>query len=502
MIAAALIRASGTLTPSHPWPRRVLTQDAWRLVLAALPASESVELLAMWADQQHVHALFHDLAVPEILPVSVPVTDGAYPSLSPMRPAAAWFERMIHDLWGHVAADGLDQRPWLDHGAWDHHQPLSPRPPPVDRPPQPPEFLPVEGEDLHVVPVGPIHAGIIEAGHFRFTCAGETVVRLEARRGYKHRGILTLLRGKSPRAAARFAARLSGDSTVAHSIAFARAAEAACATEAPPRAHTLRGVMAELERIANHCNDIGAICNDCGFALPLARFGWHREALLRACHAAFGHRLMMDVVIPGGIAPDLAPSGVPELVAALDRLEDELPQLGRILDDRAGLADRLIGTGVVTHALATLLAPGGVIGRAAGRPEDARKAPGYPPYAGLPFATHVRPQGDVNARLRLRLDEIGTSLLLVRTLLERLPEGPLTVPLPAASAEGFGVAEGFRGICWAWLRLDTGSITAGFLCDPSWRQWPLLEAATLGNIIADFPLINKSFNCSYAGVDL
>ena len=501
MIAAALIRAAAS-TPAQPWPRRIMSSDEWRTMLNALPASEDVVLLAMWADLHQVHALFHDLAVPEILPVSVTVVDGAYPAISPMRPAAAWFERMIHDLWGHVPSEALDLRAWLDHGAWEYAHPLAARPTPVDQPPAPPEFLPVDGEDLHQVPVGPIHAGIIEAGHFRFTCAGETVVRLEARRGYKHRGVLSLVRGKSPRAAARFAARLSGDSTVAHSVAFARAAEAACGIEAPPRAHGLRGVMAELERIANHCNDIGAICNDCGFALPLARFGWHREGLLRAAQSAFGHRLMMDVVVPGGVSLDIAPTGLADIVAALDRLEAELPQLGRILDDRAGLADRLIGTGTVTPALSALLAPGGVIGRATGRGSDARRAPGYPPYVGMSFAAHLRPQGDVDARVRVRLAEIGTSMLLVRHLLGRLADGPLTVALPTVSGEGFGVAEGFRGDCWAWLRLGSGIITAAFLCDPSWRQWPLLEAAVEGNIIADFPLINKSFNCSYAGVDL
>jgi Ni,Fe-hydrogenase III large subunit len=501
VIAAGLIRAA-PVQAGRPWGRRLMAPEDWRTMAGALPASHDVALLAMWADQAQVHAIFHDLAVPEILPVSVDVVDGGYPALSPVRPAAVWFERMIADLWGHVAQEGVDPRPWLDHGWWEHHTPMAARPVPVAGPAQPPAFLPVEGEDLTIVPVGPIHAGIIEAGHFRLTCAGETVVRLEARRGYKHRGILSLLRGKSPRAAARFAARLSGDSTVAHSVAFARAAEAACGVEAPPRAQGLRGVMAELERIANHCNDIGAICNDCGFALPLARFGWHRERLLQATQAAFGHRLMMDVVVPGGVSLDIAPAGMAVIIGALDALEEELPQLGRILDDRAGLADRLIGSGVVSAELARRLAPGGFIGRASGQASDARKAPGYPPYVGVSFAAHVRMQGDVDARLRLRLAEIGSSMLLLRGFLGRLTDGALTVPLGPESGEGFGVAEGFRGDCWAWLRLEVGVIAAGFLSDPSWRQWPLLEAAIEGNIIADFPLINKSFNCSYAGVDL
>jgi Ni,Fe-hydrogenase III component G len=179
VIAAGLIRAA-PVQAGRPWGRRLMAPEDWRTMAGALPASHDVALLAMWADQAQVHAIFHDLAVPEILPVSVDVVDGGYPALSPVRPAAVWFERMIADLWGHVAQEGVDPRPWLDHGWWEHHTPMAARPVPVAGPAQPPAFLPVEGEDLTIVPVGPIHAGIIEAGHFRLTCAGETVVRLEA----------------------------------------------------------------------------------------------------------------------------------------------------------------------------------------------------------------------------------------------------------------------------------------------------------------------------------
>ncbi len=483
--------------PCHPFPRHVLTPAAWTELLAG---DTTTELLALWADTASVHALLREDNT--FAPVSVAVSGGRYPALSPFRPAAAWFERMIADLWGHRAEDGRDGRPWLDHGKWSQIAPLSPKPAPRNAPPEEMALLAAEGEDLHQIAVGPVHAGIIEPGHFRFHAAGETVVRLEIRLGYVHKGTLGLMRGKSPRAAARFAGRLSGDSTIAHAIAFARAAEAASGTEAPPRADFLRAVMGEIERIANHLGDVGAIANDTAFAFLPARTLVHREAMLRAADAAFGHRLMMDAVIPGGTAIDMAPDGAAEIRRALDALAAELPRLARIYEDTATLADRMVGTGRVSAELVAAFAAGGFVGRAAGRAFDARAQPGYPPYEKLNFAPRSRMEGDVDARVRVRLDEIGDSMALLRNLLDQLPSGPISVPLPMASGEGIGWAEGFRGDIWHWLRLDGGLIASVFMRDPSWLQWPLLEAAIHGNIVADFPVCNKSFNCSYSGVDL
>ncbi len=485
-----------------PFPRRVLDQSAWAEFAAALAATPALELLALWADPTHVHALLHDRDSADFLPVSVAVEIGLYPALSPTRPAAAWFERMIRDLWGHTAADGIDQRPWLDHGHWATTTPLAARPSPNLAAAEPAEFLTSEGEGLHQIAVGPVHAGIIEPGHFRFTCNGETIVRLEIRLGYLHKGTLGLLRGKSPRAAARFAARLSGDSTVAHAIAFAHAAEAACGVAAPPRATQLRGVMGEIERIANHLGDIGAIIGDASFAVLPARFGWHREAVLRAAARAFGHRLMMDAVIPGGLAEDLATEGARAILATVAAIEAELPGLVRIYDDTSSLADRLQSTGTLRPDLAERFAAGGFVGRASGRRFDARRIPGYAPYDRLDVTAVCLDQGDVDARVRVRLAEITESIRLLRLLLTELSDGPIALPLPMASGEGIGWSEGFRGDIWHWLRLEGGLITAAFLADPSWRQWPLLQAAIEGNIVADFPLCNKSFNCSYSGVDL
>jgi Ni,Fe-hydrogenase III large subunit len=502
MSAIADLLRAGRPEACKPWPRSVLDRDQWRALGDAVSRAPGIDLLAMWADTQQIHALFQDRDDGAVWPVSTDVESGGYPALSPHRPAAAWFERMIHDLWGHAADGGLDARAWLDHDKWPSRAPLAPRPPPVTGPPQPPTFLLADGEDLHQIPVGPVHAGIIEPGHFRFTAQGETVARLEIRLGYLHKGTLLLLRGKSPRVAARFAARLSGDSTVAHSIAFARAAEAASGVEAPARAHALRAVMGELERLANHVGDVGAIANDAAFAFLPARLGWHREALLRAADRAFGHRLMMDCVVPGGVIADIAAGGAAAITGALDQLRAELPDLLRVYEDYASLVDRMVGTGIVTPDLARAFAAGGFVGRASGRDVDARRSPGYAPYQTLRFTVPVLREGDVDARVRIRVAEIEQSIGLLRQLLENLPEGGVSAALPPVSGEGIGWAEGFRGDVWHWLRLDSGMIAAAFPRDPSWLQWPLLEAAIHGNIVADFPLCNKSFNCSYSGVDL
>lgn len=503
MSASTLIRA-GAPQGAQPAERYLLAAEAWARLPAALLAEPGLALLALWAEPGMVHAAFLEEASAVVLLASAPAEDGRYAALSPARPGAIRFERMIRDLWGLTAEDAVDLRPWLDHGRWELAGPMSGQPAalPGAEAPQP-AFLPVEGEGIHQIPVGPIHAGVIEPGHFRFHVQGEVVVRLEARLGYAHKGTLSLMLGKPPRAAAAFAARLSGDSTVAHGWAFAAAAEAALGVAVPPRAVALRGVMAELERVHNHLNDWGFICNDAAFAFPHARCGYLREGVLRACAAAFGHRLMMDRVLPGGVAPDIAAGGAAAILAALDAVEAEMPALLRIYDSHASLQDRMVGTGFLDPDHAARFAAGGFVGRGSGRGFDARLRPGYAPYDWLLPAIAVETGGDVDARVRVRVAELAASIGMVRRLLADLPAGETLAPLPALAGEGSALIEGFRGECLAWLRLDEGGVIRGlFLRDPSWLQWPLVEAAIEGNIVADFPLCNKSFNCSYSGVDL
>ncbi|MGZ6014913.1 MAG: hydrogenase large subunit, partial [Phenylobacterium sp.] len=343
----------------------------------------------------------------------------------------------------------------------------------------------------------------IEPGHFRFTCSGEAVARLEARLGYVHRGLEALMAGAATGHAGRLAGRASGDSTVGYAIAFARAVEAALAVEAPPRAQWLRALMAELERLANHLGDIGAICNDAAFALMHAHCGVLRELVLRAADVAFGHRLMMDRVVPGGVAVDLTPEGSSAIRAVLDGIRARLPALITLYDETASLQDRTVGTGRLKPELAERFGAGGFVGRASGRSFDARRDAAYAPYDLLDFEVPVREEGDVNARVWVRIEEVEQSLRLIGQILARLPEGLVLTGLAPASGEGVALVEGFRGDILAWVRLDEeGRIERCRLRDPSWFQWPLLEACIEGNIVADFPLCNKSFNCSYAGHDL
>jgi Ni,Fe-hydrogenase III large subunit len=486
----------------RPHQRYLLELGQWRALVVALRDDRTLELLSLWAEPGFVHAAFHQ-PNEGILLASLAVAARQYPALSPVRAGAVRFERMIRDLWGHDAEGGVDLRPWLDHGRWPVTAPMSPRPVAVTTPPPQPEFLAVEGEGVHQIPVGPVHAGVIEPGHFRFHVQGETVVRLEVRLGYLHKGTLALMLGKSPRLAARFAARLSGDSTVAHSWAFATASEHAVGLVVPARAVLLRAIAAELERLHNHLNDIGSICNDGGFAWLHARCGLLREGVLRAAAQAFGHRLMMDLVVPGGVARDLAPGGADAIRAALAAMVAELPGLLSVYEDHASLQDRVVSTGQVMPELAARFAVGGHVGRASGRGFDSRKLPGYAPYNTMAFTVPVLDAGDVDARLRIRLAEVQQSAALVESLLARLLPGEVKVDFPQAGGEGVGMVEAFRGDALHWVQLDDGGlIRAVFMRDQSWLQWPLLEAAIEGNIVADFPLCNKSFNCSYSGVDL
>ncbi|MDE2466421.1 MAG: nickel-dependent hydrogenase large subunit, partial [Alphaproteobacteria bacterium] len=326
---------------------------------------------------------------------------------------------------------------------------------------------------------------------------------LEERLGYVHKGIEGLMCGADIARAAKLAGRTSGDSTVAYAYAFARAAEAALGIEAPERAQWLRALMAELERLANHLGDIGAICNDAGFALLNAHCAILREQVLRTALSCFGHRLMRDLVIPGGVRADLPASAHAQLRDLLDVIRRQFPALVELYDNTASLQDRTVGTGIVRLELAQQFAAGGYVGRASGRSFDARRNFAYPPYDRLVFEVPVLAAGDVDARVWIRIREVEQSLGLIEQILACDWDGALGAPLPARAGEGYGLVEGFRGDILVWVRLDgRGHVARCHLRDPSWFQWPLLEAAIEGNIVADFPLCNKSFNCSYSGHDL
>jgi Ni,Fe-hydrogenase III large subunit len=502
-MAALLDTIEGTTIPEHrPCSRLVVNEDGWRFAANRLCEREWT-LLGLWGDTGAVHMAVLDEGAREIAVVTIPCPGGHFPSVGAVHPPAIRLERAVRDLYGLDPVGSPDTRPWLDLGFWDVQHPLGDRRnAPAGRAPY--SFLPTAGEGLHQIPVGPVHAGIIEPGHFRFTANGEAVVRLEQRLGYMHKGIEALMAGASLDTAARLAGRTSGDSTVAYALAFAHAVEAAMEVEVPPRAIYLRALMAELERLANHFGDIGAICNDASFSLMHAQCGILREKTLRTAQSCFGHRLMMDAVVPGGVARDLGASCVTEVAALLEEIRRLFPQLVELYDNTASLQDRAATTGVLRGELARQFGAGGYVGRASGRVFDARKTPGYPPYDRLAFEVPVLEAGDVNARVWVRIREVEQSLALIDQISRGLPAGAIRVAIDPADAvrEGLGMAEAFRGDVLVWLRLEGGRVARCHLRDPSWFQWPLLEAAIEGNIVADFPLCNKSFNCSYSGHDL
>jgi Ni,Fe-hydrogenase III large subunit len=496
---AALAEITGRpVDTHHPCQRLVVTNDTRLDEIDGLVRNRWT-LSGLWGDDGVVHMAL--TAGADVRVLSLPCLHGRFPSVGYLHPPAIRLERTIADLFGLQPLGAADTRPWLDHGNWGLRHPLGARRDFIA--PEPYPFLSAQGDGIHQVPVGPVHAGIIEPGHFRFHANGETIVRLEARLGYTHKGTEALMRGSDLDRAAKLAGRVSGDSTVAYAIAFARATEAALNVQAPDRAHWLRALMAEMERIANHLGDIGAICNDASFSLMHAHSGVLRERVLRTADVCFGHRLMHDCIVPGGVTRNLSLAKEPILQALVTEIKARLPSLEALYDNTTSLQDRTVATGTLEMGLAQKFGAGGYIGRASGRDFDARRTLTYPPYDRLSFEVPVFEEGDVNARVWVRIREVEQSLSLIDQILVGLPDGPIRTPIGAQGGEGVALVEGFRGDILVWLRLDEdGRVERCHLRDPSWFQWPLLEAAIEGTIIADFPLCNKSFNCSYSGCDL
>jgi Ni,Fe-hydrogenase III large subunit len=495
-----LIAASTPVSGHRPWPRVTVDQGSWGKAGAALAAGD-LTLLGLWGEPDRVHLALLDEGARAIAVFTLDGPDGRFASIGALHPPAIRFERAIQDLFGLEAIGLPDPRPWLDHGRWDVRAPLGRASMTAEIAPYP--FLPVEGESLHQIPVGPVHAGIIEPGHFRFTANGETIVRLEARLGYAHKGVEGLMQGADLTRAAKLAGRTSGDSTVAYGFAFARAAEAALGAEAPPRAHYLRGLMAELERLANHFGDIGAICNDAAFSLMHAHCAILRERVLRVADSCFGHRLMRDCIVPGGVVGDLSAASATQVLKQVRDWRRRFATLTKLYDQTTSLQDRTVATGILKPVLAKQFGAGGFVGRASGRAFDARTAFPYPPYDDVAPESTTLEQGDVDARILIRIHEAQASMTLIERLIAAMPAGAIATSMPLRAGEGMALVEGFRGDILVWLRLDDeGGVARCHLRDPSWFQWPLLEAAIEGDIVGDFPLCNKSFNCSYSGHDL
>ena len=431
----------------------------------------------------------------------------AYADLSAIFPTAARLQRATHDLLG-LRAVGGDARPWLRHTAWAADVfPLRRDSVEVDMATDGGSypFVQVAGEGVHEIAVGPVHAGTIEPGHFRFSVVGEKVLRLEQQLGYVHKGIEKRFEQMTAAEGTRLAARVSGDSAVAFAWAYAMAVEALTGTAPPPRALALRGVLLESERLANHLGDLGALGNDAGLAFGLMQFARLKEDLLRANLGVWGQRYPMDAVVPGGTSVDPSAESVRALREVLEAIAAETSRLREIYDNHAGLQDRFMGAGRVSAELAQRLGVVGLVARASGQAQDWRSELAVEPYAAVPFAPVLRSSGDVAARVAVRFDEALAAITSCTRWLAALPGGAVLAQLGEVRAGELGVGgvEGWRGPVFVALRLDRGGrIRRCHPHDPSWHNWPALEHAIIDNIVPDFPLINKSFNLSYSGHDL
>jgi Ni,Fe-hydrogenase III large subunit/Ni,Fe-hydrogenase III component G len=436
--------------------------------------------------------------------------DRLFRSITPSIHAAKWYEREIRDMFGLIPVGHPDMRRLIRHEHWPKGtHPLKKEfrwDTVLERVQGHYPYRHIEGEGVFELPVGPIHAGIIEPGHFRFSVAGEPIMQLEVRHFWKHRGVEKLFERMSLAEGAALAERVSGDTTIGHSLAYCQAVETLLGLEVPRRARYLRTLFLELERLSNHLGDIGAICNDTAYALAHAHCGRMKERVMQLNDRLTGSRFLRGINRVGGLALDLSTEQLAEVVGELEAIGRDFSEVGAIIFANASLTDRLETTGVLSERIAWDHALMGVVGRGSGMDRDLRRDRPFAAYDELPVKVALYRYGDVRARLRVRGDEIHESVRLVREVRSRIPQGPIAVEPtrpPATGSWALSAVEGWRGeILYMVMAGEDGGIHRCKVRDPSFVSWPAIQWAVLGNIVPDFPLINKSFNLSYAGNDL
>jgi Ni,Fe-hydrogenase III large subunit/Ni,Fe-hydrogenase III component G len=443
-----------------------------------------------------------------ILRVPVPPNRPEFTSLTNAVHAVNWQEREIQDMFGLKLIGHPNARRCALHDDWPEVHPLRKD---FDlRAPMPPfqgerhKFRQVEGDGVFQVPVGPVHAGVIEPGHFLFSVAGEPVLYLQLRLFYTHKGTEKLFESLPITHGVRLAESISGDSSFAHATAFCHAVERACEVDAPPRARALRTVCLELERLYNHIGDIGAICTDVAFATANMHAMRLKDRVMRLNEHLTGNRLLKGMARLGGVRFDWAEDQLEPLRRLPGQLRPEFDSLMELIADSTGTRDRLERTGTLKPETARNFGVVGIAGRASGFNHDLRRDIPHAFYDQTQFKVPVFTEGDVLRRLEVRRVEVGESLSIIRQTLERLPAGPVFVPIDEVPAGrvALGYVEGWRGEIYHWIRTAPGNRLARCkIKDPSLQNWPALSEAILGNIIPDFPVVNKSFNLSYSGTD-
>ena len=486
-------------------------------ITATLLSRHAARLVTVFAeDRVEAEQVFYNYYVFEtrgdpcylVLRAAIPADDARFPSLASVLPSVNWQEREIQDWFGIQASGHPNPRRVALHDHWPDVHPLRKDFPLREVLPafegEQHVYRPTLGEGVFQIPVGPVHAGIIEPGHFNFAVAGEPILYLQLRMFYTHKGTEKLFEDLPIPHCVFLAESVSGDSAFSHATAFCQAVEKAGDIEVPFRAEVMRTVLLELERVYNHIADIGAIAMDVGFVIANAHASRVREMVLGINEALSGSRLLRGMVCVGGVRRDWNAAQVDMLCRTIDTVESEFRSLMALIQSSDSTRDRLEHTGFLHPEKATALGIVGVGGRASGVDLDVRRDHPYAAYQSLSWNVPVYREGDVLRRMQVRIDEVLASIGILRAAAENLPGAPHRVPAgivpPGRCA--LSAVEGWRGEIIYWIRTGPGNrLDRCKVKDPSVNNWPALVEAVEGNIIADFPVINKSFNLSYSGTD-
>ena len=434
-----------------------------------------------------------------------------FPSITKTIHAASGYERKIKSFFGLEPVGHPRPRQILLHENWPAdlfplRKDFNGKDRPAEANNEPYEFQRVEGEGIYEIPVGPVHAGIIEPGHFRFSVAGEEIILLEAKLGYTHKGIEKLFETLPLEQKVRLSERVSGDTSFTHSLAFCQAVEKLAGMEIPEKAKYLRVLFSELERLANHFSDIGFIMSDTGYSFGGSHGARLREIVMQCNERLTGSRFLRGVNAIGGVTKDIAPDLGKKLLTDFEKLQSDFKQVLEISENSSSLLNRLQGTGKLAEEVARDHGVTGLAGRAVGLEHDARIDYPYAAYDRLQFSIALENEGDVRSRLYVRIKEVYSSMDLLRQCLEKMAEGEIRIAGEVTlkpESHAIGIAEGWRGDIVYFVVTDSaGVITRVDVRDPSFINWTVLGHAGKDNVVPDFPLINKSFNLSYSGNDL
>jgi Ni,Fe-hydrogenase III large subunit len=452
-------------------------------------------------EQKRVRYVF-DVGTPDYFITEIPADD-AVASIVPQTPAAAWFERELHDQFGIEIHGHPDLRPIVFHDNWpDNVHALVNDVKDVPWTRRDYQFLEVQGEGITEVAVGPVHAGIIEPGHFRFSVVGDSVLHLELRHFYTHKGTEKLFQGRPADAGVMLAESVGGDNCFAHAVAYCQAVENACGASEPARAAALRLIGLELERLICHIGDFGGLCTDVGFIVGAALATRIKEDLLQASARCCGTRYWRGVAVPGGLRFDFDSAAIARLVQCVEVSVGEFRDLAHSVLETPSIQNRFEGAGILKKNVAHGLAVVGVVARASGADIDVRRDHPYAHYQLVQTTVPVLHYGDVMARARIRVEEVDVSARLMQEVAGALPPGPVRGPIQfAESVSGSSAVESPRGELYYWIEGAENSLTRCHIKSPSFQNWPAMPLAVAENMIADFPLINKSFNLSYSGCD-